>query len=120
MTVSSFEQAEMISRAAEETGQEAEIFVAVDTGMHRIGFPVCENAAAEVRKLLELPYLKAGVTFSHFARADEEDLTLFRELVQAAVTLHFRGLLVLHHLHDGIPGHLLRCVGILSRDSVLF
>ena len=79
MTVSSYEQAEMISRAAEKTGQQAEIFVAVDTGMHRIGFPVCENAAAEVRKLLELPYLKAGGTFSHFARADEEDLTAARE-----------------------------------------
>jgi len=79
MTVSSFEQAEMISREAEKLGKEAEIFIAADTGMHRIGFPVSENTVAEVRKILELPYLKAGATFSHFARADEEDLGAARE-----------------------------------------
>ncbi|MBE5997721.1 MAG: alanine racemase [Lachnospiraceae bacterium] len=79
MTVSSFEQAEMISREAEKLGKEAEIFIAADTGMHRIGFPVSENTVAEVRKILELPYLKAGGTFSHFARADEEDLGAARE-----------------------------------------
>ena len=79
MTVSSVEQAEMISREAEKLEKEAEIFIAADTGMHRIGFPVSENAAAEVRKILELPYLKAGGTFSHFARADEEDLGAAKE-----------------------------------------
>ncbi|MBQ6469639.1 MAG: alanine racemase [Lachnospiraceae bacterium] len=79
MTVSSLEQAEMISREAVKQGREAEIFIAADTGMHRIGFRVSEEAASEAGRILELPYLKAGGTFSHFARADEEDLTAAKD-----------------------------------------
>ena len=75
MTVSSPEQAERISLEAEKQGKVAEIFIACDTGMHRIGFPVREEAVSEIRSVLSLPNIRAGGIFSHFARADETDLS---------------------------------------------
>ena len=74
-TVSSAAQAERISEEASRQKKTTEIFAAIDTGMSRIGFPVRENTAAELKTILSLPYLKAGGVFSHFARADENDLT---------------------------------------------
>ena len=79
VTVSSFAQAKQLSDAAVRLGEDAEVFIAVDTGMHRIGFRPCESSAEEIGELFKLPHLVPGGIFSHFARADEFDLSHAKE-----------------------------------------
>mgnify|MGYP000945820532 CR=1 FL=1 len=71
--VSSFENAAAISAAAASRDEIVEAFVAVDTGMGRIGFQPDDACAEAVRRISLLPHLKIKGLFSHFATADEKD-----------------------------------------------
>ena len=70
-----YEDAEALSRAAQKLGKRALFHIAVDTGMHRIGFQVTEEDADLCKKIVGLPGLQAEGLFSHFATADSGDLT---------------------------------------------
>lgn len=73
-TVNSWENAKAISNAAALNGVEVRGFVAVDTGMGRIGYlPDDDEAIADILKIQELPNFNIKGLFSHFATADEED-----------------------------------------------
>lgn len=72
-TVSSFAMAQGLSAAAADCGRTAYIHIKIDTGMHRIGFPVSEDSADEIERLCRLPGLSPEGIFTHFARADEKD-----------------------------------------------
>ena len=78
-----WEDAVALSEAAQEQGVTALFHFALDTGMSRIGFQATEEEANLCRKIAALPGLEAEGIFSHFARADEEDLTSARK--QAAL-----------------------------------
>lgn len=67
------ERAERLAELARRAGKTAEVHLAVDTGMSRIGFSVTEEAAEEAAKLCRLPGLKASGMFTHFSKADERD-----------------------------------------------
>ena len=69
----SFANAEAISLAAKETGRVLEAFIAVDTGMGRIGFLPDDEGVSEILKISRLSNLKIKGLFSHFATADEKD-----------------------------------------------
>lgn len=47
----------------------------IDTGMSRIGFQATEESANMCADICKLPNIEAEGLFSHFATADEEDLT---------------------------------------------
>ena len=98
---SSFENAEAISEAAKATNRIMEAFVAVDTGMGRIGFLPNENSVEEFKKISRLSNLKIKGLFSHFATADETDKTyakqqlsyyndIYDKLNQAGVGIPYR------------------------------
>ncbi|MDR1246199.1 MAG: alanine racemase [Clostridiales Family XIII bacterium] len=70
---SSFENALAISNAAGAAGAQKNVYVAVDTGMGRIGVQPDETGAAEVARISKLPCLRIEGIFAHFATADEED-----------------------------------------------
>lgn len=70
-----WEDAVALSQAAQEVGQTAPFHFALDTGMSRIGFQVCEEDADLCAKIAALPGLFAEGLFSHFATADCEDLS---------------------------------------------
>lgn len=72
---SSYENAAAISEAAKAAGKIIEVFVAVDTGMGRIGFLPDDEAVEEFKKICKLTNLKIKGLFSHFATADEKDKT---------------------------------------------
>jgi alanine racemase len=72
---SSYENAAAISEAAKAEGRVVEAFVAVDTGMGRIGFLPDDEAVEEFKKIGMLSNLKIKGLFSHFATADERDKT---------------------------------------------
>ena len=85
------EDAKAFSQAAVEQGITAPFHFAVDTGMSRIGFQVTEADADICREIAQLPNLECEGIFSHFASADEADLT--RANAQAAAFDRFCGLL---------------------------
>ena len=65
--------ARQLSEAASRAGMILPVHLAVDTGMGRIGFQVCEGDADEEAEIAKLPNLKVEGLFTHFARADERD-----------------------------------------------
>ena len=73
--VFSFENAKALSDEAVRQGKKAHFHFAIDTGMSRIGFQLDEQSADICKKICELPNICAEGLFSHFATADEEDLT---------------------------------------------
>ena len=69
------EDGEALSRVATKLGKTAPFHFALDTGMSRIGFQVTEEAADICAEIANLPGVQAEGLFSHFATADEADLT---------------------------------------------
>ncbi len=64
-----------LSIKARELDTLAPFHFAVDTGMSRIGFQVCEEDADTCAAIAALPNLVPEGLFSHFATADSADLT---------------------------------------------
>lgn len=73
--VFSFEDAKALSDEAVKQGKTALFHFTIDTGMSRIGFQVNEESADICAEIIKLPNIKAEGLFSHFATADETDLT---------------------------------------------
>lgn len=70
-----WEDALALSQEAQRQNVTASFHFAVDTGMHRIGMPAKEESVALCEKIAKLPNLQAEGIFSHFATADEQDIT---------------------------------------------
>ena len=86
----SYESAKALSDEAVKQGKEIPFHFCIDTGMSRIGFQVNEESADICKKITRLPNIKAEGLFSHFATADEKDLTKAkrqRELYEKFVSL---------------------------------
>ena len=75
IALSCLEDGKALSRVAEKLQKTAWVHIAVDTGMGRLGFPVTEEAAEECAELSRLPGIAVEGVFSHYATADETDLT---------------------------------------------
>ncbi len=71
----SWEDGETLSREAQRQGVTAPFHFVVDTGMHRIGFPANEQSVELCEKIAALPNVEAEGIFSHFATADEVNLS---------------------------------------------
>jgi len=78
-SVFTLQHAQRLNEAARRLGICAPIHLAVDTGMTRIGLPASEAGADEAAAIAALENLHAEGLFTHFARADETDLTSARE-----------------------------------------
>lgn len=99
--VAAYENAAAISAAAGAVNKTVEIYVAVDTGMGRIGFLPDEQGAEEIRKISLLSSIRIKGLFSHFATADERDKTyaetqisryesFHKQLIKAGVSIPVR------------------------------
>lgn len=90
LPVYSYEMGEALSRAAVKLGRRARVQLVADTGMGRIGWQTGEHgehgehsehnkelaaSVAEAVAVAALPGLELDGLFSHFAAADEQDLT---------------------------------------------
>ena len=72
--VCSYTNAEAISRSAKRVGKVVNGYVAIDTGMGRIGYnPEALESINDVRMISELENFKIQGLFSHFATADAAD-----------------------------------------------
>ena len=71
----SMESAVALSNEAVRQGKTVPFHFCNDTGMSRIGFQVNEQSADMCKEITLLPNIEAEGLFSHFATADEADLT---------------------------------------------
>ena len=74
-SIFSLEDAKSLSDEAVRQGKTALYHIAVDTGMSRIGFQVTQADADICKEIAKLPGIAAEGVFTHFATADEKDLT---------------------------------------------
>ena len=77
--VFTLKMAEELSHAAEKYNRILPIHLAVDTGMTRIGFRHPKESLEEMIQISQLPNLKIEGMFTHFARADEADLSYAKQ-----------------------------------------
>ena len=76
--ISTAEEAEELSGLSQQLWQEgrrAHVQIAVDTGMSRIGLPADESGLRELRRIARLPGITIDGIFTHFATADESNLS---------------------------------------------
>lgn len=70
-------QAQALSEAAVKFNRKARLHIKLDTGMSRIGFR--ETDVAEILRIADLPNLIIEGIFTHFATADQSDLSFARK-----------------------------------------
>lgn len=75
LTVSEYSMAEQLSEEAVRQEKTVHIHIGLDTGMSRIGFADTEESVQEIKKITELPNVEVEGLFTHFARADETDIS---------------------------------------------
>ena len=73
LTMFQYDAIEKLSALAVSMGKRAKVHFAVDTGMSRIGWQVCETDADEAARAARLPGITAEGIFTHFAAADGTD-----------------------------------------------
>ncbi len=73
--VFSYDTAKALSDEAVKQGKTVPFHFCIDTGMSRIGFQVNEESADVCKQICTLPNIEAEGLFSHFATADESNLT---------------------------------------------
>lgn len=71
----SLEDANALSAEAVKQGKTVPFHFCADTGMSRIGFQVTKESADTCLEITKLPNIEAEGLFSHFATADEKDLS---------------------------------------------
>jgi len=112
--VFSYEAAKALSAEAVRQNKTAYFHFAVDTGMSRIGFQCTDASVDECEKICALPNLKAEGIFSHFATADESDLT--KTLAQKRLFCEFVSALEKRNIHIPIR-HINNSAGIMNFDE---
>ena len=105
-----WEDAQLLSREACRQGKTACFHFAVDTGMSRIGFQATAESADLCARIAKLPNLQAEGLFSHFATADEAELSKTER--QAALFAQFDRLLQERNVHISLR-HLDNSAGIM-------
>ncbi len=101
IAVSSLEMAECYAQAGERIGKKVFVHLALDTGMSRIGFADDPESLGPIREISRIENLQIEGLFTHFARADETDVTPAR--IQLERYTRFADLLEKEGIH--IPIH---------------
>lgn len=82
ITVYREETARELSKLAGKLGKKAYIHIKLDTGMSRLGFPVCMESVETIQTICMLPGIEAEGMFTHFAKADETDKEFTRKQME--------------------------------------
>lgn len=109
-----YEIAQSLSLEAKKQAKTIPFHFCVDTGMSRIGFQVSEENADMCRKICGLDNIYAEGIFSHFACADEKDLT--KAYAQLLLFKQFIGMLDERNVHIEIR-HINNSAGIMMIDE---
>lgn len=109
-----FEDAIALSDEAVKQGKTVPFHFCVDTGMSRIGFPASEESADMCAKIAALPNIVPEGIFSHFATADEPDLS--KSVNQRAKYKNFCKMLESRNVSVPLK-HLNNSAGIMNFDE---
>ena len=112
--VFSYDTAKALSDEAVKQGKTVPFHFCIDTGMSRIGFQVNEESADVCKQICTLPNIEAEGLFSHFATADETDLT--KALAQREKYKKFVEMLEGREIQIPIK-HLNNSAGIMNFDE---
>lgn len=112
--VFSYDTAKALSDEAVKQGKTVPFHFCIDTGMSRIGFQVNEESADVCKQICTLPNIEAEGLFSHFATADESDLT--KALAQREKYKTFVEMLESREIQIPIK-HLNNSAGIMNFDE---
>lgn len=113
-TIFTLQDAKALSEQAVILGKTARFHIAVDTGMHRIGFMPTQESADICKEICGLPGLSLEGLFSHFATADTENLDSTH--AQAEKFEHFHKMLSQRGIEIPIC-HLDNSAGIMNFGS---
>ncbi len=83
MTLYTEEMAAEVSDLAARMGKDVHIHIKLDTGMSRLGFPICEESVDAIERISKMPHLQMEGMFTHFAKADEEDKSFTEKQLNA-------------------------------------
>lgn len=108
------EDAKALSAEAVKQSKTAPFHFCVDTGMSRIGFQVNKESADACLEITKLPNIEAEGLFSHFATADEKDLS--KAIAQRDKFKEFIKLLEEHGINIPIK-HINNSAGIMNFDE---
>lgn len=86
VAIFNWEDARKLSETAQRLETVAHIHFALDTGMSRIGLQPTQESADLCARIAALPGLEVEGLFSHFATADEEDLSKARAQAEKFAT----------------------------------
>lgn len=75
LSIYNYDSAEKLDAAAKKVNKKAKIHIMVETGMNRLGFPPTEESADKISAIAKMENINIEGSFSHLARADEEDKT---------------------------------------------
>lgn len=114
LPIFNYETAQQLSAEAVRQGKTAHFHFCVDTGMSRIGFQVDEESADVCKEICRLPNIFAEGLFSHFATADEKDLT--KTYKQQELFISFSRMLEDRGINIPIK-HLNNSAGIMMLDE---
>ena len=112
--VFSYDTAKALSDEAVKQGKTVPFHFCIDTGMSRIGFQVNEESADVCKQICTLPNIEVEGLFSHFATADETDLT--KALAQREKYKAFVEMLENREIQIPIK-HLNNSAGIMNFDE---
>jgi alanine racemase len=109
-TICLMESAKALSGEAVRTGKSVKVHIKIDTGMGRVGV-IPEDAVDFIEQVKSLPGLEVQGIYSHFATADEADLSYARKQLA-----NFRGVLAaLTNAQISIPvKHMANSGGIIN------
>ncbi|MCM1286313.1 MAG: alanine racemase [Acetobacter sp.] len=112
--VFSLDDAKALSKEAVFRNKNVPFHFCIDTGMSRIGFQATEESADICSEICSLPNIYAEGIFSHFATADESDLT--KSVEQQKLFKSFCGMLESRGVKIPIK-HLNNSAGIMVFDE---
>lgn len=110
-TIFQYEAAEALSVEAEKQGKKAKIHIKIDTGMSRLGYNDSAESIEEIKRIYSLKGINIEGIFTHFARADETDITSASNQLERF--LRFIDLLTKENIHIPVH-HAANSAGILN------
>ena len=71
-TIDHLEQARQLNIRAEYFGKPVHVHLKLDTGFHRLGFPISEESLTQIVQICQMPGLIVDGIFTHFVLLNEE------------------------------------------------
>ena len=77
-----YEDAKILSEKAVESNRDVNIHIKIDTGMGRVGFLPKEESIYDILNICKLPNINVEGMFSHFAKSDEKDKSMWKNSIE--------------------------------------